>query len=172
MQPSSSVVTGIYDDSFFVAVTVTEQFAVYIAEAWTVHAVYVCNSSSGKSFDHLFISLYPAFVEQFILLTCTDGLDGYREAFSVLRVVDAELYVLSCFSFQHRIIICIFQDRLSINFFNDTTCGHICLFNRKRAFRDNFLDFQSISFIAVVEEYTQACSGQSGSRSIISGSCM
>ena len=174
VQPSASIVTSVYDNSIFLTIFVAQQFFIYLAETWTIHAFYmdISNAATGKFVYHTTVSVYPTLVEQCTLFSATDGLYMHIETLAGSRIVDGYQNLLACLAFQQREVIHISLDSLSVNFFNDTTRGDITLLYGKRTLCHDFLDADSVSLVSVIKEHPEVGGREGRTSGIVTGTGM
>ena len=106
VQPAATIVTLIYDDGILGAVLLAQQFTIYGAETLAVHRlhVHIGYSAVRNTVHDGTVSIHPSLVEQLLLGTLRDGLDGEVEALA-LSVLDGKADVLASLSVEQRIVV-------------------------------------------------------------------
>ena len=171
VQPASAVVAFIDDDSLAVAVLVAEQFTIDGAERRAVHLLDmdIGQLAAREAVHQSTVAVHPALVEQFILLTLADGLDGDIRTLLGRRVIDGDMDGLAGLAIKHPIVILAGQNVVAVNFLDDTAGGDTCLLHVKGATLDDLLDTKAVALIGIVQEEAKSSGLEARTRGAVAG---
>ena len=145
------------DDNRLLVAATSEELGIGIAEALRVHAfdVHITDASVREFVYQLAATLYPTLIQQVRLFACRYRFDFLLKALSVPRIIHRKHHLLARFPGQHRVIIGICINNLSIHLLDNAARGYLTIRFRQRALRENLDNLQAFARILVVEEGAQ-----------------